>query len=310
MTTNQIKNKLNVKFDDFLNSIEDDNIKTLIKDNAIITGGAIASMLLNEKVNDYDIYFKSKEAALTICQYYIKSFLKLAKAKLITEKKDNIINHILNLRCTINENKGINIYIPSSGILTLDNFEKYLYFENVENNGIQIDNFLVNDIATDKAKYQPAAITKNAISLNNDVQLIFRFVDDVENIHKNFDFVHTTNYWDAKENQLVYHKIALESILTKRLMYIGSLYPLATLFRVRKFIERGFTIHAGDLLKIGFQINDLDLKDYEVLTDQLTGVDVAYLNELLEILKAEKEKDKDFEITTIYISKIIDKIFN
>jgi hypothetical protein len=36
---------------------EDEQVRKLALENTIVTGGSIASMLLNEKVNDFDIYF-------------------------------------------------------------------------------------------------------------------------------------------------------------------------------------------------------------------------------------------------------------
>jgi hypothetical protein len=52
-----------------------------------------------------------------------------------------------------------------------------------------------------------------------------------------------------------------------------------------------------------FQVSELDLKNIEVLEEQLIGVDVAYFSLLitvLEILKA----------TAHHLSELIDKVFN
>lgn len=56
---------------EFVNSIEDENVRNLVNKDAIITGGAIASMLLGEKVNDYDYYFRTRETALAVANYYV-----------------------------------------------------------------------------------------------------------------------------------------------------------------------------------------------------------------------------------------------
>jgi hypothetical protein len=52
---------------------------------------------------------------------------------------------------------------------------------------------------------------------------------------------------------------ALESILTKELRYVGSRYPLCSVIRTRKFLARGWTINAGQYVKMCFQISQLDL---------------------------------------------------
>jgi hypothetical protein len=53
------------------------------------------------------------------------------------------------------------------------------------------------------------------------------------------------------------------------------------------------------------QVNELDLQDFNVLRDQLTGVDCAYFCELLGKVK---EKDPD-KINTAYLVEIIDRMF-
>lgn len=75
---------------------------------------------------------------------------------------------------------------------------------------------------------------------------------------------------------------------------------------MKKFLLRGWTINAGEILKIMFQISELDLKDPVVLEEQLIGVDIAYFSLLIEILRG-VPKDK---ITSPYLNSIIDKVFN
>jgi hypothetical protein len=108
---------------------------------------------------------------------------------------------------------------------------------------------------------------------------------------------------------LVTNKEALESILTKRLKYQGSLYPLTSIVRVRKFLKRNWNIGAGELLKIMFQISELDLKDPDVLEEQLTGVDVAYFSQLIDALRLHSEKHVDFTLTSQYLNTLIDRMF-
>jgi len=59
------------------------------------------------------------------------------------------------------------------------------------------------------------------------------------------------------------------------------------------------------LLKIAIQLNKLDLFDVNVLEDQLIGVDIAYMRDLINRLR-EGGEDK---VDEIYICKLIDEIF-
>jgi hypothetical protein len=89
------------------------------------------------------------------------------------------------------------------------------------------------------------------------------------------------------------------------LRYVGSKYPLCSVVRLRKFIARGWTINAGQILKMCMQLSALDLTDINVLQDQLTGVDAAYFLQVMEKLK---EKDPE-KVNSAYLIEIIDRMF-
>jgi hypothetical protein len=93
--------------------------------------------------------------------------------------------------------------------------------------------------------------------------------------------------------------------LARELRYVGSKYPICSVVRLRKFIERGWRVNAGQILKMAMQISELNLKDLNVLEDQLTGVDTAYFVQLIERLK---EKDPE-KVDAAYLVEIIDRIF-
>lgn len=147
-------------------------------------------------------------------------------------------------------------------------------------------------------------LSSNAITLSGKIQIILRFYGDPVSIHDNYDFVHCMNYWLSNTNELVLRPKSLEALLSKTLVYNGSRYPVASIFRIRKFINRGWRINAGQILKMILQANELDLTKYDVLEDQLTGVDVAYFTEVLGAIK-----EKDDVIDSAYLIKIIDKMF-
>jgi hypothetical protein len=152
-------------------------------------------------------------------------------------------------------------------------------------------------------------MSDNAITLSSKVQLVIRFYGSPEEVHKNYDFTHCTCYWVAKDDELVLPPEALESILTKNIWYQGSLYPLCSIIRTRKFIQRGWHINAGQYLKMCFQLSELDLSNLEVLQEQLTGVDAAYFIEVIDKCKNKLAAEPDFKVTMPYLCTIVDKIF-
>jgi len=284
MNRKAIKSVLQRKHNDLINSIDDPVVKELIDKNSIITGGAIASMLLNEPVNDYDYYFTNKETALAVANYY-----------------SNLFNDLMNYNTeVVEENNRVKIKVNYEEMT-----EQISELEEVED-GEALENTLTEN---KDDKYKPIFISENAITLSNKIQIVLRFYGSPEEIHSNYDFVHTTNYWTSKDKQLYLNKEALESLLSKHLIYKGSKYPLCSIIRTRKFIKRGWHINAGQYVKMALQLNEIDLFNIDTLRDQLVGVDALYFMKVIDKIKEKQNNDLDFKLDTSYLIKIIDKIF-
>lgn len=287
MNKRAIKSVLQKKHNSFVNSIKDEKVRDLVDKHSIITGGCIASMLLGEKINDFDYYFDSRNVALEVTKYYVEEFNRIRGAE-IAELREK-------------DNGRISIFISSDGIAEEDHGDEAEY------HGDEAEDLPAED--NTKQDYRPIFLTSNAITLSNKIQLVIRFFGSPEEIHKNYDFVHCTNYWYSKTGELVLNQAALESLLSKELYYVGSKYPLCSLIRTRKFIKRGWNINAGQYLKMAMQLNELDLRDVETLEEQLIGVDITYFQMLIEALNERKENDKDFAYDSGYIATIVDRIF-
>ena len=306
MNSKLINTILTRKHNDFLKHIDDEEIKSLIDKNAIITGGAITSLLLNEDVNDFDYYFTNKEAVVKIANYFVKKF---------QEKTPNLSDKV---KIYVEESEDrVKVIVKSVGIAKEgENNQNYQYFEQlpeeVGSNFVDSVTNTLNHVNANKGrseKYRPVFMTSNAITLSEGVQLVLRFYGSPEEIHKNYDFVHCTNYWVSSEKKLYLNQPALEAILSKQLYYTGSLYPIASVIRTRKFIKRGWQINAGQYVKMSFQISKLNLEDVYVLEDQLVGVDSIYFLNFINSLKQKYMKDKNFVLTQDYLTTVIDKIF-
>lgn len=312
MNRRTISKILKKKHDEFIESIEDPKVKELVNKNSIITGGSIVSLLTNEPVKDFDYYFTNKETVLAVAKYYVDKFIE-------AHPNWESGNNKTAMPVVIEDGDRVKIMVQSAGIVGEGSEEGYEYFEGGpdENAMDYVESVLTNADETDskpletsvKKKYRPVYMSANAITLANQVQLVIRFYGDPEAIHKNYDFAHCCNYWTSGNSHLTLKPEALESILTKDIRYQGSLYPLCSVIRARKFIQRGWKINAGQLLKMCFQISQLDLTKISVLEEQLTGVDAAYFFQVIEYCKKREAEDKDFKITTPYLITIIDKIF-
>lgn len=286
MKIKTINKIISEKVSEWIESITDDSLRSSLGSKVIVTGGCITSMLQGEDVNDFDIYFQDENITFRVACYYAN----IAKAKF--GKVINVTRHTLE-----GEKDRVRIVIPSAGVAGQQQPEE-----------IESDKDKEKKDEKELGAYFPIHLSENAITLTSKVQLITRFYGKPEEIHKNYDFIHCTNYW-TKETKLVTNTEALESILTKELRYVGSLYPLCSIIRTRKFIGRGWRIHAGQYLKMAFQLNELDLTNIDVLRDQLTGVDSAYFHRLIEVLETKRENNDSFEIRSEYVSEVVDRIF-
>ncbi|MDX1532747.1 MAG: hypothetical protein R3230_00915 [Nitrosopumilaceae archaeon] len=343
-----IKKELNKKITEWIESIDDEDVRSLAYRNTIVTGGSIASMLLGEPVNDFDVYFRDIDTAEAVSEYYVKAFNKAKEQKEAEKnKQQRASNEPLSVSYTpfvkralyykdsntplvdpykhdryekeyesrmikeLDDDSALEqrlmIWMQSAGIAAEDQ-EDYQYFE-MRSQG-ELENFadsLGGDLAnTNKPKYRPVFLSQNAITLSDKVQLVIRFYGEPEQIHNNYDFAHAMNYYDYGNDELVLKQEALECLLSRTLIYRGSLYPVASVFRTKKFIERGWRITAGEQLKMMWQISELDLTDFNTIREQMCGVDMAYMYELVQALKSvDPEK-----INSSYIAAIIDRVFD
>lgn len=314
MKAKTVKAILRKKIDAWAETIGDPEIKRIAQKESIVTGGCIASMLLREAVNDFDIYFRTKAAAAAVARYYVKQFKENPPPAMDGKP---IPIHV------DSEGDRVRVIIKSAGIASEEgDGGNYQYFENrspeeaadyvgevMTDPGQIEDTYLDAEAkaleAETKPPYRPVFLSTNAITLSNKIQVILRFYGEPDEIHENYDFVHCTCYWTAWDNHLELRPAALEAMLARELRYVGSKYPLCSLIRVRKFMARKWTINAGQIVKMCLQLNELDLREVSVLEDQLTGVDVAYFCEVISLLKA---KDKE-RVDSTYLLEIIDRLF-
>lgn len=344
MKKKTIRRVIRKKVANWLESIEDESLRKLLAENVIVTGGVIPSMLLDEKIIDFDIYFRTHAATLAAVTYYVNKF----KANPPPKYGVRGTGHI----SISDDDDRIKIIIKSDGIagdpsVQLPDGDSDAYVETAAT-VVECDKPESKE-GEKKPKYRPIFLSANAITLSDKVQLIARFYGEPEEIHKFYDYAHCTCYWTSWDNRLVLRPHALECLLAKDLRYRGSKYPICSIFRIRKFLRRGWSITAGQLLKMIMQIMELGgdyygwktkyeillnatkravtgngvsvlhealnevsaIRDYDLnlLEEQLTGVDAAYFMELVRILRDKSESNSSVKIDNAYISEVIDKIF-
>jgi hypothetical protein len=282
------------KVDEWCSKITDVNLADRVRNNYMLSGGAIANMLMGLEPHDWDFYITDIDVAHDLANYYVNMMHQVENDKV----RVDVIKH----------ERRVEVMIKSAGVMADDvDGTQYQYFEGTD--GDEAHEYLSNIGQVEQSRwgeYYPILVTSNAISLTNDVQVILRFVGYPEYVHKHFDFVHAKAYY-TPETGLVVPAEVMKCLLSKTLKYQGSLFPICAMFRLRKFIKRGWHINAGQMFKIAYDINKLNLDDISVLQEQLTGVDEAYFHEALGILKQEFAEGKPIDAT--YVFELLDRVF-
>ena len=159
-----------------------EDMAKIATENVIVSGGCIASMLLGERPNDYDCYFKTRAATLAMARHYVGG-----KGSVLIEEHDDRIRLIVRQGAEVDGAEDM----PLGEEELVDEYDP------------------ADDVAADEVKaegralYELAYVTTNAISLSGGLQLVTRFFGEPDEIHANYDFAHCTNYYDYKTNTLV-----------------------------------------------------------------------------------------------------------
>lgn len=341
MQEKTIKSVLCNKLQKWLSTITDEEVRLAAQQNLVVTGGCFPSLMQNEPPKDYDVYFRDKDTVLKVAHYYVNAFNASHKSV----KSYNTTAYVIDGACVEQRNGGpvvtdpeldaglksiagngtlprvvksispdrVKIYINSRGIA------EQLEANDIEDIEMGQDPLAAIEAADDLPakclegdeelpKYRPIFLSSNAITLSDGIQLVIRFYGNPKEIHETYDFTHTKAYY-TPDDGVVIPKEVYEAVMNKVLTYTGSKYPLCSVIRLRKFLKRGWTINAGQVLKMCMQISDLDLCNIDVLEDQLVGVDSLYFTMLIEQFRHQQETNREWTLTTCYVMSVIDKIF-
>lgn len=321
MKAKNIQQNIESKINDWTLSIEDEKLSKEVVNNSVVTGGCIASMFLQENVNDYDVYFTDIKTTFKVAVYYINKMNLGAEIRLTLENRSEVerLSHVRDCgKCDDFWSDKV-LVNPVEEFLTMSDAQLDEYLSEASRVEVFISSSgVVGDLDQDADqhheacdeegdKYRPVFISSNAVTLSHKVQLVLRFIGTPAEIHESYDFVHATNYWTNEEG-LVTNPEALEALLARELVYRGSKYPLASIFRTRKFIQRGWGMHIGNYVKMAMQLNEFDLTNVKILEEQLTGVDSLYMHQVISAIQNQLDRDPDFEFNALYVCEICDRL--
>lgn len=121
------------------------------------------------------------------------------------------------------------------------------------------------------------AATKRAVTFSDNggtpVQFMhFDFFPTAEDIFKAFDFTIVMGALDYDTKEFHFHGDFLKHNSQRFLRFNpGTRYPLASVARVLKYQDRGYTIGKGDLMKAALAVRGVRIESWEDLKDQIGG---------------------------------------
>jgi hypothetical protein len=120
-----------------------------------------------------------------------------------------------------------------------------------------------NGIKIGVYKGKTLIVTDNAVSFDNRLQIITRWVGTPKEVVGQFDFLHNMFYFqNGKVEALVDWKYLFE----KKLYYNEERARdiCGTIIRVKKFVERGFTITNKEMSKMLLKLHEVGFNDREL----------------------------------------------
>ena len=120
--------------------------------------------------------------------------------------------------------------------------------------------------------------------------------EDVSKIIETFDFTCCMGAFDCGTLQFILHSSFLPDLARRELkINVNAKYPICTLFRVKKYIAKGYKISGTECVKLALAINKLNMKNYQELKEQLNGIDTLFLKELTDKLMSDEYREKDYD---------------
>lgn len=157
--------------------------------------------------------------------------------------------------------------------------------------------------------------TDSALSLISNghrVQLIKVITGTPYQVIETFDFTicqAAFHLYDDGYLGFFFGKDFLQHLAQRRLVFnVAAEYPICSLYRVAKFIKRGFHFSGIDAIKLALKIQALEIDDYKVLRRHLMGIDTLFLKDLTDSLKGQDEKKYDLNEFLATLDVWLDKL--
>lgn len=172
-----------------------------------------------------------------------------------------------------------------------------IYFKTQENLNLFLEKIISEEFGfksifiTDTAK----TYTKNNLVLQA-ILLPGMICSNPRDIIDQFDYTICMGLFDFDTDLFILNERFLEDIARRELHYnVFGKYPLSSLFRLKKYLKKGYVISGSEIIKLGLSINNLRMENYIDLKAQLQGIDTLFLKDLTDTLLSPEYADKKYD---------------
>lgn len=231
-------------------------IKELKKSNAVLAGGAITSIFSKTPLNDFDIYFNNQNDFDRVT-HFIKHF-----------KAQNDIHY--------------------EKITKSFESEKAVLYDISINNDISVNKTLES---------YGISYNLNINSNNIIIQLIKPSIFKAEkDLLQKFDFSICMGRFDFKSEDFTFDPRFMIDLARKELTYNTECSnPIGSFFRLKKYLDKGFSIDPSEMLKIFISLNSINFNNYADFDSILDQVPHVFLrSHIQETIKDSNMNNKEY----------------
>lgn len=157
--------------------------------------------------------------------------------------------------------------------------------------------------------YKCVAVTDNAVTFEKqyeflDKKVVIQLIKAENLINEciydtisNFDFTINMAAYDMLSGNIIAHVDFYKDNMKRTLVFNeDTLYPIISMHRAIKYIERGYKLSGYEQVKIALAINNLKMRNYKDLKIQLQGIDTSVFVDLTEKLMENPDTEYNYSV--------------
>ena len=156
--------------------------------------------------------------------------------------------------------------------------------------------------------YKCVAMTENAVTFKRELSFsnsgeVIQLIRATHLINEciydtisSFDFTINMAAYDLSSGNVIAHKDFYKDNMKRKLVFNeDTKYPIVSMHRAIKYMERGYKLSGYEQVKIALAINNLKMEDYRDLKVQLQGIDTSIFQSITDKLMANPDNEYNYE---------------